>query len=348
MKKIIPLQSNANLQNTKEDLSDEETREVQEYSSLKESFHQIERNALIEGNEINFSLYLQKGLKFKKVLEASDKSPAKIPPEISNSIGDIVIKSADIPLYDAYLESLETALLPGKESARLKALLIKEKSKIVMRKILADPRSGKNIKNAETVVEKIVSSILDNRDSLYNLISIKNFDYYTYTHSVNVAVLSIGLGISLGLAQEKILHLGLGALLHDLGKSSIPPEILNKPEKLTPFEFEIMKSHVIYGEKILREHRTFPQNAFDAITQHHEKLSGSGYPYSLKASDIRLYGRITAIADCYDALTTQRPYKNAFTPFQALDIIVKQKEHYDNELLIIFIKMLGKLDDESL
>ncbi len=343
MKKIIPFRYGANSQDTKKDLTDEEKRRVQEYSFLKESFHQIERNALIEGSEINFSLYVQKGLKFKKVLEASDKSPAKIPPEISNSKGDIVIKTADIPLYDAYLESLETALLPDKETARIKALLIKEKSKIVMREVLADPRSGKNIKNAATVVEKIVSSILDNRDSLYNLISIKNFDYYTYTHSVNVAVLSIGLGISSGLAQEKILNLGLGALLHDIGKSSIPPEILNKPEKLTPFEFEIIKSHVIEGEKILREHKTLPRDSLDAVTQHHEKLSGSGYPYSLKASDIRLYGRITAIADCYDALTTQRPYKNAFTPFQALDTMIKQKKHYDNELLTIFIKTLGNL-----
>ncbi len=344
MKRLIPLKNGLDLEpGDKQDFDDQE-RQVQRYFTQKERFHQIERTSLIQGYEINFCIYIHKGLDFKTLIEASDKSPVKIPPEVLNFTGDIVIKAADIHLYNKYLESLESAALPEKEKNSLKALVIKEKSKIIMRDVLADPRSGKNIKNSSIMVERIAASIFDNKDTLYDLISIKNFDYYTYTHSVNVAVLSIGLGIASGLRSAEIFHLGFGALLHDIGKSSISPEILNKPGRLTPAEFQVMKNHVVEGEKILREHQAFPQDSFYAITQHHEKLSGSGYPGGIKASDIKSYGRITAIADSYDALTTQRPYKDALTPYNALSIILKEPEDYDQELLRVFIKMLGKME----
>jgi HD-GYP domain-containing protein (c-di-GMP phosphodiesterase class II) len=344
MKKLVPLQNGYNLQAKNEDASDEEQKQVQRYYSQKERFHQIERSTLIQGFEIIFSLYIHKGLDFHALLEASEKSPAKIFQEISNFRGDIVIKTADIPLYNKYLESLEKAAFHGKEKGKINALVIKEKSKIIMRDVLTDPRSGKNIKNSSTIVEQIATSIFDNKDTLYDLISIKNFDYYTYTHSVNVAVLSIGLGIASGISSDKIFSLGFGALLHDIGKSAISPEILNKPGKLSSMEFQIMKNHVIEGEKILKWHQSLPPDSFDAVAQHHEKLSGNGYPVGIKASAIKPYGRIAAIADCYDALTTQRPYKNAFSPFEALNIMLKETENYDQELLKTFIKMLGKVE----
>ena len=344
MKKLVPLQNGYNLQTKNEDASVEEKKQVQRYYSQKERFHQIERSTLIQGFEINFCLHIHKGLDFHTLLEASEKSPSKISPEISNFKGDIVINTADIPIYNKYLESLEKAAFPDKEKGKINALVIKEKSKIIMRYVLTDPRSGKNIKNSSTIVEQIAASIFANKDTLYDLISIKNFDYYTYTHSVNVAVLSIGLGIALGISSDKIFSLGFGALLHDIGKSAISPEILNKPAKLSLMEFQIMKNHVIEGEKILKGHQSLPPDSFDAVTQHHEKLSGNGYPVGIKASAIKPYGRIAAIADCYDALTTQRPYKNALSPFEALNIMLKETENYDQELLKTFIKMLGKVE----
>ncbi|MBI3592887.1 MAG: HD domain-containing protein [Nitrospirae bacterium] len=132
-------------------------------------------------------------------------------------------------------------------------------------------------------------------------------------------------------------------MLHDIGKSAISHEILHKQGKLDDTEYRIIKNHVIEGEKILRAHKEFPTESLSAVLQHHEKLSGKGYPFKLSGNEIKPFGRIAAIADCYDALTTQRPYKQAFTPFYALSIVAKETGEYDPDLLKIFIKMLGKI-----
>ncbi|WP_059176674.1 HD-GYP domain-containing protein [Thermodesulfovibrio aggregans] len=132
-------------------------------------------------------------------------------------------------------------------------------------------------------------------------------------------------------------------MLHDLGKSQIPHEILNKQGKLNDTEYNIIKQHVLFGYELLENQKEFPKDSLTAVLQHHEKLSGKGYPFGLKADEIKLFGRITAIADCYDALTTRRPYKPPLTSYFALSIIVKEKGDYDPELLKAFIKMLGKI-----
>src|SRR5208337_1484245 len=160
---------------------------------------------------------------------------------------------------------------------------------------------------------------------------------------VNVAALSVGLGIAIDLKRDDTEKLGAGAMFHDVGKSVISHEILNKHGKLDDAEFNIMKGHVVEGEKIMRYHKSFPEESLTVVLQHHEKLSCKGYPSGLCGKDIRLFGRICAIADCYDALTTQRPYRTAFSPFAALSVIAKESGDYDASLLKIFIKMLGKL-----
>ncbi len=154
---------------------------------------------------------------------------------------------------------------------------------------------------------------------------------------------SVGLGVAVNLPRPQIELLGMGAMLHDVGKSAIPGDILNKQGKLDDMEYMIIKTHVTEGEKILRSNPDVPPQAMPAALQHHEKLSGRGYPAGLKGTEINLFGRIVAIADCYDALTTKRPYKAPMTPFYALSIIAKETGDYDQELLKVFIKMLGKI-----
>lgn len=188
----------------------------------------------------------------------------------------------------------------------------------------------------------MVDSILENSengDAVYDLLSLRTHDYYTYTHSVNVAALSVGLAIASGLDRGRTEKLGIGAMLHDIGKSAIPHEILNKPGKLTDEEFAIMKTHVIESERLLRPQKEIPEESFVALLQHHERLTGRGYPFGVSGRQVQLFGRITPIADCYDAMTTQRVYKPAFTPFHALSIMVNERESYDQELLAAFIKM---------
>ena len=132
-------------------------------------------------------------------------------------------------------------------------------------------------------------------------------------------------------------------MLHDIGKSAIAPELLNKQGKLDSLEYRTIQQHVQAGVGILQKHKAIPEGSYDAVAQHHEKLSGNGYPFGLRGSEIKLFGRITGIADCYDALTTNRVYKRALTPFDALNKIAKERKDYDKELLHAFVEMLGKV-----
>ncbi len=316
-----------------------------EYSFYKDQHHQIDCNLLIPGTKIHFSLFVLSKLSFIPLIIATGKSPAEVDERVLTTLGDVVIKKADVPLYYDYVNSLMQDPEALKENRlKIKSFAIKENSKVVIKNLLDDPRSGQKIKELKPLVQNMIDCILEDNDAIYDLLSLRGYDYYTYTHSVNVAALSIGIGIAAGLKSEDVEKLGIGAMLHDIGKSAISHDILNKQGKLDDNEYRLIKSHVTEGEKILRMyHREFPAEALSAVLQHHEKLSGKGYPFKLAGEDIKLFGRMAAIADCYDALTTQRPYKPAFTPFYALSIIAKETGDYDPDLLKLFIKMLGRV-----
>jgi HD-GYP domain-containing protein (c-di-GMP phosphodiesterase class II) len=285
-----------------------------------------------------WSLFVFEETDFKEILKASEKEPAEIN-DLKGIDSDIFIKKSDIPLYIFYINSL----LEQKDSQPIKAIAIKESSKVLVKELLDNPRSGEKIKEAKRAVNNLIDCIIENQDAIYDLLSLRCYDYYTYTHSINVCTLSVGLGLAINMKREDIENLGLGSMLHDIGKSEIPHEILNKQGNLSDREYKIIKTHVLAGEQILRFHENIPEESFYAVLQHHEKLSGKGYPLGLKGKDIKLFGRITAIADCYDALTTQRPYKKAFTPYFALSVIVKETGDFDPDLLKTFIRMLGKV-----
>ena len=320
----------------------EDPKAFKEYSFHKEEHYLIDKTILTPEKEIFFNIYRMDKLKVVPVIEATKNRPSKIDKELLSFAGDFVIKKSDIPLYQDYLLSL-AGLSDPSEEGKVKTIMVRENSKLIMKDLLDDPRSGEKIKESKVMVNGMVDCILQNRDAIYNMLSLRNYDYYTYTHSVNVAVLSVGLGVAIDLKRDDVEKLGTGALLHDIGKSVISREILNKQGKLDSREYILMRNHVTEGEKILRSHKEVSEKSFDAVLQHHEKLTGKGYPKKLYAGEIKLFGRITAIADCYDALTTQRPYKTAFTPFKALSIIAEETGDYDPELLKIFIRMLGKI-----
>ncbi|MFO0752103.1 MAG: HD-GYP domain-containing protein [Thermodesulfovibrionales bacterium] len=314
------------------------------YSFAKEQHHQIDRTLLAPGKEIPFSLLALDRFTVKTLAEAGEKVPALVTEAMLAVPGDLVIRRADIPRYHEYINSLLTRdAAAGPAGASVKAVAVKENSKIILRDLLEDPRSGEKIKESGEMVQKMIDCVLDNKDALYDLLSLRGYDYYTYTHSVNVAALTIGIGAAIGLKRDELERLGIGALLHDIGKSAVSHEVLNKQGKLDQSEYLIIKGHVMEGKKILTEHRNLPEDALQAVLQHHEKLSGKGYPLQLSGHEITLFGRISAIADCYDALTTKRPYKTAFTPFYALSLIAKETGDYDPDLLKEFVKMLGKV-----
>ena len=180
----------------------------------------------------------------------------------------------------------------------------------------------KQLPSIRSIVHNIVDEVVRNRDIIVNIIDIRAYDDYTYSHSLNVAVLSVVMGTALGLAKRQLFDLAMGALLHDTGKMFIKKEILNKPARLTPEEFEEIKTHSERGYNYLCEQLEIPENARIVALQHHEQYSGNGYPGSLSKDSIHLYGRICCVADVYDALTSDRPYRKSMLPSDAIEYIM--------------------------
>ncbi len=186
--------------------------------------------------------------------------------------------------------------------------------------------------------EEILMDILSHRSNLVQLTDLRMHDDYTFAHSVNVAVLAAMLGSRLGLPREEMLPLIMGSLLHDVGKLIVPTEILTKTGRLSNEEFTLIRMHPEAGRKKLRE-LPIPSASILAIIagQHHEHMDGRGYPHQLMGDKIHRFARITAIADVYDALTTQRSYKPAYKPHIAYKIMVKcSPGQFDESMLSIF------------
>ena len=192
------------------------------------------------------------------------------------------------------------------------------------------------------MVTNIVEEILENKNCMFNMVDLKTFDDYTFYHSVNVTVLSVTLGMGMGSNQQDLYKLGLGALLHDIGKVFIPIEILNKPGKLTNEEYEKIKEHAFLGYKYLKENFDVPITSYVAALQHHERYDGTGYPNNLKADKISLFGRIMAVADVYDAITSDRPYRKGFLPSESVEhIMAGRGTMFDPKVVDVFLEKVA-------
>lgn len=205
-------------------------------------------------------------------------------------------------------------------------------------------RMGRQVKieAIERAAEGVVASILRNPDALVSLAQIKGYDEYTYVHSVNVGILISSLVYSMGYPKDKILEAGMGGLLHDIGKMRVPENVLNKPGRYTSDEFAIMKKHPEAGLRILEDIHTISDFSKKVIIQHHERYNGKGYPFGLTNSDIEEIGLIAAVADVYDAMTTDRIYRPAWTPQRALAMIFNGCDlEYSRHIVELFTKHLG-------
>lgn len=195
---------------------------------------------------------------------------------------------------------------------------------------------------SEALVEQVIDSLLRSDDALVSLTKLKTFDEYTYTHSLNVSVLSVSFGKALHLPKSKLRLLGLAGLFHDLGKQRIPPQVLNKPGKLTQDEFEVIKSHPERGHALCAAGGLKDTEVLRGIIEHHEKCNGCGYPGGLTGDAVHLFGRIISVADVYDALTSRRVYKNGMLPNKALSIMYNMRgEDFFPGMVERFIKSVG-------
>lgn len=230
----------------------------------------------------------------------------------------------------------------AQEAAR--AIKICAKSKQAVSSMFREARMGKALDagDALPIVEEISTSVMRNPGALIGLARLKNKDDYTYMHSVAVCALMVSLARQLGLDDEQVRQAGLAGLLHDVGKMMIPLNILNKPGKLTDTEFEAVKSHPLEGHKMLLEGSGISEAALDVCLHHHEKVDGSGYPEHLTEAQISLYARMGAVCDVYDAITSNRPYKNGWEPAESLRKMAEwSKGHFDTEIFHAFVKSVG-------
>jgi putative nucleotidyltransferase with HDIG domain len=193
---------------------------------------------------------------------------------------------------------------------------------------------------ASTAVEKIMTSAMDNAGALIAVAKLKEKDETTFLHSLAVSALIIAFGRSLGLAEGDVRLLGTGGLVHDLGKMALPHTILTKTGKLTAEEMDLVREHPQRGHQLVSQLGNSPQQVLDICLYHHEKFDGSGYPRGIAGTTIPYPARLAAICDVYDALTTLRPYKRAWSQGEAVNLILNSPGHFDTDLLSAFVSKM--------
>jgi HD-GYP domain-containing protein (c-di-GMP phosphodiesterase class II) len=192
------------------------------------------------------------------------------------------------------------------------------------------------------LVDEITASVTRNAGTLIGLARLKTADDYTYMHSIAVCALMISLGRECGLSPPDLREAGLAGMLHDIGKMAIPKDILQKPGKLTPEEYQTIKNHPSAGYDLLMNGRAVGKMALDVCLHHHEKVDGSGYPKSLASGQISLPAKMSAVCDVYDAITSNRPYKHGWEPGESLRRMAEWNNgHFDNMVFHAFVKIIG-------
>ncbi|AJA08403.1 hypothetical protein SKP52_07410 [Sphingopyxis fribergensis] len=197
------------------------------------------------------------------------------------------------------------------------------------------------VKRMVKLASAIGASIERDAKALINLVRLKEKDEYTYLHSVAVCALMINFARHLELDPQQVEDMGVAGLLHDVGKVAVSDEILNKPSALSKGEMRSVQTHPVAGHRLLASSPGAPELALELCLRHHEKVDGTGYPGRLKGDELSLAARMGAICDVYDAVTSNRPYKKAWTPCEALTAMQKWKGHFDPALLDRFADSLG-------
>lgn len=211
-----------------------------------------------------------------------------------------------------------------------------------LRHVLEDARANGCFADeaASSAVERIMLETLDNTGALIAVAKLKEKDETTFLHSLAVSALMIAFGRVLGHGQEEVRVLGLGGLIHDLGKMIIPDEILNKPGKLTAEEMDLIRAHPQKGYEMVAKAGSSPHEVLDICRFHHERYDGGGYPDRLSGKKIPYVARVAAICDVYEALTTIRPYKPAFSQAEAINMMMNSPGHFDQKLLSAFVSKM--------
>ncbi|TAN41870.1 MAG: HD-GYP domain-containing protein [Nitrospirae bacterium] len=312
------------------------------YTKTKDEFHHVSKLVFAVGSKVNFSIYNNVGTRFAPLIETAADRHVPVMENIKAVSGGLAIKVSDIKLFREYIFGLSKTSSSDSSAVQAKIAGIKEGAKMNIRDFLSDPGSPKNIDGVVISANQIISVLRRKEATLSSMLTVNAGDMHLYNHSTNVAVMSTAIALAMGMDQGQIEKLAIGAMMHDVGKKNLQSSILHKREVLTNEEFSMWKKHVTDGISII-QNNGIPRDAIVGVQQHHERVSGLGYPFGLKGIAITPFGKILSLVDCYDALTTRRPFKQPLTPFAALEKILKEtadKGNFDPELVKLLVKIL--------
>ncbi|KZL91592.1 HD-GYP domain-containing protein [Clostridium magnum] len=231
---------------------------------------------------------------------------------------------------------IDATLLKSKKNYKENAIKINE--------LINDLSKGKNInfQRIDEISNSIYSSINDEYYTVKWINELRSADEYSYNHSINVSLYGMLLSKWLFLSEREIKDVAKAGMLHDIGKTKVPIEILNKKGKLNSYEFEEIKKHPFYGYNIVKKVNSISDEVKKAILMHHERTDSSGYPMGINENELSLYSKIIAIVDVYDAITSERVYKKRETPFEAFQIFQNSNIHcFDIHIMNVFLKNLA-------
>ena len=321
---------------------------------MNEEYIEISKDALVDDTKINFDLFLRNfvGGQSRYVLfcHSNEHFTSQRREQLLNrNIQTFYISTKDSSKYFEYKEkNLMNMVKDNSKSTFEKSSTLYQVAKNLATDILSDPRSGHNLDRATDWVGSTVAHIIQNENTFSGLFKVTTHDYHTFTHSVNSSVIGLLFGKYLSLNPHELECLGTGLLLHDIGKTALHSEIINKRGCLTNEEYSIIKKHPKEGLDLLEHRKNIDGMSLKVVIQHHENNDGSGYPYGIGGKDIHLFGHISRIIDAYDAMTSDRPYAVAMRPFDTLLAIKGESlKCYNQELLKEFICFLGLKDSRD-
>ena len=271
------------------------------------------------------------------VLRGDDVADAPTHGEVGRAIDRRIVSLSELRAEQA---SLRVSL----DDERRRATKLYRDSSGVVQQVLHSARMGApvELERLDPVVDNIVDSIFRHTDALIPLARLKRHDSYTFEHAVASAAMMAAFGRHLKLEREQIREIALGAMLQDIGMARVPTEIVDKPSRLNANEVAVVRGHVEHSHDIAQELADLPEASLEVIAQHHERVDGTGYPFRLRGDQISTHGRMAAIVDVYDALTSQRPYQTATAPTQALRKLFEWgQHHFSGDLVQAFIRTVG-------
>lgn len=224
-------------------------------------------------------------------------------------------------VFYVFVEDERLDDIPGEDSyfVEIKHSTMKSMSK-VFANVTKRPRDI--MKDSLNAIEDLVEHIIETDYVTEGLMDIRTYDDYTFVHCLDTCIMSTVIGVAAKMDETSIKELGVGAILHDIGKTKISSKIINKQQPLSQDEFAEIRKHPIYGSEILKKDYRISETIIDAVLQHHERVDGTGYPFGLKASSISKYAKVVCLCDTYDAVSNDRIYRKKFSPSDAYELIL--------------------------